>query len=263
MKIYVDLVILLNFFIDFLLLLSVSLLNKKNASIIRLILASFIGGISIISLFVPFNSITLFLFKLFISIIMILVSFPFKTFKEFFSNLFYLYIVSIILGGFLYYLNNELSYKNMGLIFFHNGFSINWIIIVISSPILLYLYVKNQRSYKENYANKYEVEITFLNNKKANITGFLDSGNNLYDPYYKRPIILISKSIIGNYKPKCILVPCYTVNKESMIKCFRIKKIIINGKTIDNNVLVGISDNNFNLDGVECLLHKKIMEGLI
>ena len=58
-------------------------------------------------------------------------------------------------------------------------------------------------------------------------------------------------------------MPCYTVNKESMIKCFKIKKIIINGKNINNNILVGISDNNFNLDGVECLLHKKIMEGLI
>lgn len=263
LKIYIDLVILLNFFFDFILLLAVSLLQKKKAPIKRLFWASLVGSISILSLFLPLNTITLFLFKVIISIVMILISFSFVNIKEFCNNIFCLYIVSIIMGGFLYYLNNELSYKNVGLVFFHNGFSINWIILIIASPTILYLYVKKQREYKEDYSKRYEVEIMFLNNKKVNITGFLDSGNNLYDPYHKRPIILISRRLLDDYKPRCILVPCYTVNKESMLKCFKIKKLIINGKIIGKNVLVGISDNNFNLDGVECLLHQKIMEEIL
>jgi len=53
-------------------------------------------------------------------------------------------------------------------------------------------------------------------------------------------------------------VPCITVNKESMLKCFRIKKLVINGEIIEDEVLVGISDNNFNIEGVDLLLHKKI-----
>lgn len=260
MKIYVDLIILINFIFDFILILTVSLILKRNVSIKKIILSSLLGGLSIIILFIPFNNFTLFLFKVLISIIMVLTAFSFKNIKYTVNNIIYLYLVSFILGGFLYYLNNEFSYKRIGLIFFHKGVSINIVLALIISPIVLFLYVKQTKKLKNNYSKYYTVNIEFLNGKNISITGFLDSGNNLYDPYNKRPIILINKNILENYHPRCILVPCYTVNKESMINCFKIKKLVINGKVINQNVLVGISDNNFNLDGVECLLHEKIME---
>ena len=101
MKIYVDLIILLNFFLDFLLLLSVSLILKRNARFIRILFGALIGGLSILSLFFNFNSFTLFIFKVFISILMIFISFGFKDFKYTLNNFIYLYLLSIILGGFL------------------------------------------------------------------------------------------------------------------------------------------------------------------
>ena len=258
MKLYVDLIVLLNFFLDFLLLLGVSLILKRNVRLIRLIMGAITGGISILSLFMDFNSFTLFLFKVLISFFMVLLSFGFRNIKYTFNNLVYLYLLSIILGGFLYYINDEFAYKNNGLIFFHNGFSINWIIILVASPIMIALYVKNVRNQKEKLSKYYEVDITFLNNKTSHLTGFLDTGNNLFDPYKKRPIIVINKETLKGYNPRCILVPCITVNKESMLKCFRIKKLVINGEIIEDEVLVGISDNNFNIEGVDLLLHKKI-----
>lgn len=190
---------------------------------------------------------------------MILITFGFKNIKYFFNNIIYLYLVSIVLGGFLYFINNSISYKNNGLVFYNNGFSINIILILILTPIILFFYIKQNRKLKSTFSNVYEVDITFLNGNTSHLSGFLDTGNNLYDPYKKRPIILINKTVLNKYKPRCILVPCYTVNKESMINCFRVKKIIINGKKVKDEVLVGISDNNFNLEGVDLLLHKKII----
>ena len=96
--------------------------------------------------------------------------------------------------------------------------------------------------------------------EKISVVGFLDTGNNLYDPYKKRPIIMINKEVLKGYRPKCLLVPCLTVNKESLIKCFKVKKIVINGKLIKDEILVGISDNNFKISGVDLLLHKKIIK---
>ena len=260
MKIYVDLVILLNFFLDFLLLLSVSLILKRNASIKRVILGALTGGLSIMFLFISVSSFALFIIKILIAIIMILITFSYKDFKYTINNLIYLYLLSIILGGFLYYVNNELSYKNVGLIFFHKGIGINWLLIIILSPIVISIYVIRSRKLKEEYSKRYEVEITFLNNKKALLTGYLDTGNNLFDPYKKRPVIIIDKSVLKGYKPRCILVPCMTVKDRHLIKCFKIKKIIINGKIIKDECLVGISDNKFEMDGVDLLLHKKIMK---
>ena len=45
-----------------------------------------------------------------------------------------------------------------------------------------------------------------------------------------------------------------------MIKCFRVKKIVVNGKKIESECLVGISDNNFKMEGVDLLLHNKIVK---
>lgn len=261
MTIYIDLIMLLNFFLDFLLLVTVSLILKRNIKLIRIIIASFVGGLSIITLFINMSSLSLFILKFIISIFMCLISFSYKNIKYTLNNILYLYLISIILGGFLYFINDSISYKNMGLIFFNNGVSINLLIVIFLSPIILFLYYKETIKQKEELNKKYLVDITLLNGNKLNITGFLDTGNNLYDPYKKRPIIVINKSVLEGYRPKIILVPCITVNKESMLSCFKIKDIIINGKKIKEEVLVGISDNNFNIEGVDLLLHKKIIKG--
>ena len=260
-KVYVDLVVLLNFCLDFLLLLCVCLILRRNVKIYKIALGALTGAISIIFLFINISSLWLFLLKIIISFFMIFTSFGYKNIKYTINNLVYLYLLSIILGGGLYFINDCFSYKNSGLIFFNNGFSINWLIIIILTPIILYIYVKISKKQKEVLSSMYEVSITLLNRKTINLTGFLDTGNNLVDPYKRRPILIINKNVLKKYSPRCILVPCKTVNNESMLRCFKIKKIVINGKKIEDEVLVGISDNNFNLEGVDLLLHKKIIKG--
>lgn len=260
MKIYVDLILLLNFFLDFVLLMGVNLSLRRNFSMPRIMLAAFIGSLSILLLFISLNSFSLFLIKIIISIIMVILAFNFRNIKYTFNNLLYLYLFSILLGGILYFVNDSLSYKNTGLIFFHNGFSINILLIIILTPLSVFLYIKNIKKQKDELSNYYDVTIIFLNGKVSRLTGFLDTGNNLYDPYKKRPIIMINKEILKGYRPKCLLVPCLTVNKESLIKCFKVKKIVINGKLIKDEILVGISDNNFKISGVDLLLHKKIIK---
>ena len=103
MKVYLDLVMFVNFFLDFLLLLSVSIILKRNANIKRVIFASFIGGLSILALFFKISNFQLFILKFIISLLMVIIAFNYKDFKYTFFNLLYLYITSIFLGGFLYF----------------------------------------------------------------------------------------------------------------------------------------------------------------
>ena len=261
MKIYIDLIIFINFFFDFMLLFFVSILLKRNINIKRLILSSLIGGISIISLFFSFNNFTLFLFKLFISIIMILVAFSYRNFKYTFDNFIYLYMVSIFLGGFLYFLNVSFSYKNIGLVFFHNGLSINFIFMIIISPIILYLYIRNNKKLKEEYSKKYNVSITFFNNRNVNLFGFLDTGNCLSDPFFKKPILIINKGIYS-FSGNKILVPFNTINGDSIMECFIVDKVYISNRGFFNKVLVGISPEKFKISGVDIILNKNLWEDL-
>ena len=101
MKIYLDLIMILNFVFDFLLLLSVSIILRRNVSINKLILGAFIGGISILFLFIKINSFELFIFKILISILMILISFGYKDIRYFGKNILFFYMTIIVLGGFL------------------------------------------------------------------------------------------------------------------------------------------------------------------
>ena len=116
MKIYIDLILLLNFGFDFLLLLSVSTILRRNTEIYKLLLGAFIGSISVLTLFIKITSLELFMLKIIISILMCLISFKYKNIKYTLKNILYLYISSIVLGGALYLLNIEFTYKNQGII---------------------------------------------------------------------------------------------------------------------------------------------------
>lgn len=257
MKIYLDLVFIINVFFDFIILFGVKYLLKKRTKLIRLIMGSLVGGASIFFLFIPLNTISLFLLKIIISIIMVAVTFGDKNFLK---TYLYFYTLSIFLGGVMYFLNDTFSYKNKGLIFFSNGLSINFIVMMIISPIIIYLYVKDKKEHKENISNYYHVDI-YINNKKYTLTGYLDTGNTLIDPYKKRPVIITNNDNIVFSLEKSILVPYETIGETGIIKCIKPDKVVIESKEF-TNCLIGKSTNEFKLNDSDCILPNKFKESL-
>lgn len=263
MKIYLDMIFLLNFIFDFLLLIATSIVLRRNTKLRRLILGALIGGLSIFILFIKINSFELFILKIIISILMSLVSFGFRDIKYTFKNLYYLYTVSILLGGFLYFLNVEFSYKQEGLVFYHDGLSINFIVLIVFSPLIIYTYVKQGINLKNNYSNYYNVDIYLKDGTIKNFSAFLDTGNKLYDPYKKRPIILIyDKNLRFDFNlNNTLLVPYDGINSHGLLKCIIPEKIYIKGIGIKTDVLIGISNEKIDIDGINCILHTKLLEG--
>lgn len=255
MKVYLDIVMFLNFFLDFLLLMSVSILLKRKTKIIRLILSSFIGGITILFLFIKINSIELFIYKFIVSIIMILVAFGYNSLKYTIKNLIYFYLTSIVLGGGLYLLNDTLSYKKIGMVFVKKGFSINILVIFIISPIIIYIYNKQIKALKEKYNNYYDISI-FYNNQVLKVTGYLDTGNTL--TFNKKIVLLLDKRKNIFKIKKYLLIPYNTIDNTNIMQGFKPTKIEINNIEI-KNCLIGLIDN-INLDGIDMILNNKIKE---
>ena len=261
MKIYLDLVFILNFGFDFMLLLTVSILLKRKARFRRIIMGSLVGACTIFCLFIELTSLELFFIKFIMSILMVLVTFSYKNIGYVLKNIAYLYMTSIVLGGFLYYLNIEFSYKQDGLVFYHHGLSINFIILVLMSPFVLYNYVKQNKERKNIIQYCYQTTI-FFQNYKWEMMGYLDTGNHLIDPYFHKPIIVINSNIIPeDLDFKKIYVPISTVNGTKIMSCFFADKIEIEGVGIRKHILVGISPERIKLDGVDVLLQTKILEG--
>ena len=261
MRVYVDLVLFLNIAMDFLLLLSVSVVLKRNVKFYRIILGSLVGGISIIFLFISLNNFTLFLFKMIISILMVLVTFSYKNMKYFFNNLLYLYLSSIILGGGIYLLDIQLNYKNQGLMFIDSGFGVNLVVLLIISPFIIYSYIKSMKRMKNDYSNFYKVDL-YYKDKIYKFDAFLDTGNRLYDPYKRRPIVIVNTNRIKLDYEDAILVPYMTASGNSVLKCVIVEKLVIDNTIEVKDVLVGIGSNNFHIEGVNMLLHNDLIGGM-
>lgn len=261
MKVYLDLIFFINFMFDLLLLMTVSIECKVFSKKRRLLISSFLGSLSTFLLFLPLNNFSLFLFKVVISIIMIFVGFKITSKELLFSLIKSLYGNSIILGGLIYFLNNQFSYKQKGFIFIHDGTSLNLIIILISSPIIFYLYHKMMKNEKKKRELLHSVSIK-CKKGTINTLGFLDTGNNIKDPYKRRGVILINSSEINLSLEESILVPFKTVDSNSLLRCIEIEELKIDDNLITNKYLLGVSPKNIEIKGASCILPNIIEEEL-
>ena len=238
MKVYLDLVIIINFIYDLLILTATSVLLKRNTPFKRLLLSSLIGCLSIITLFIKIDSIFLILFKFLLSLIMVIVSFGKKNIVE---NTFYFYVITIIIGGSQYMLSGS-AYK------------VNIVMMIIISPIILGIYLYAMNKYKVDLKKIYEIIIVDKDNT-YNFKGYMDTGNTLIDPITKLPVIMINKNI--NFKShKIFYVPYKVINNEAILKCIKVDKVYINSKEV--NVLLGLIDENVLKKGIDIILNENI-----
>ena len=255
MNLYLDLIFLLNIWFDFLLLLSVAWLLKRNIKIKRIFIGSLIGGVTIFILFINLGEIELFFFKIIVSILMIIATFSYKNLKYTLTNLGYFYLCSIILGGGMYLLNDSFAYSSNGLLLYKNGMNLNYFILLLLSPLILIFYLKQTKKLKENYSNYHKVDVV-LNKKIYHLNGYLDTGNNLYDPYKKRGVILVNLKLDYD-NLKVIYTPFESLNHKGLVKCLKPDKLYIDKKEF-SNYLIGLSDDKFQIEGINCILHNKM-----
>ena len=188
-----------------------------------------------------------------------IVAFGLKDKKYTIENISYFYMISTILGGFLYYLNLSMNEQFNGFVFVYEDFSYNYAFLLILSPLILLLYIKQRKTFRE-YQNIIPLEIKFKSGEIIKINGFLDTGNRLIDPVSKKKIILINKKKIEHIKDKKYLyVPYNSLNHHGLIECLRIEYIIIKDVKC-KNYLIGISTDNLLKNGIDCVLNAYCLE---
>lgn len=259
MKIYLDLVFFMNFFIDCLVLFTVNKILKRNKSIKKIILGGLIGSISTLFVFVPLNNMQLFILKLSLSTIMVLSCFSYYSLKETLINVLYLYFVSIILGGALYYINLELTYSIGKNNLLTNNFYLNTIALIVISPVILYFYIKQNNHLKNRTKTIYNI-LLIEGTKKYQYTGYLDTGNKLIDPYTKGLVhILYDPNYKLSKKQKVIYVPYVGLQNTGIIPCVYFDKMIIDNDKVFDKVLIGLSKQSFKLDGIDVILNSELL----
>ena len=101
-----------------------------------------------------------------------------------------------------------------------------------------------------------------IQDKILELNGFIDSGNKLKDPYSDKSIILVDKDKMNKISvSKPLFVPYNSLNNHGLLTCYKGFKIEIDGKSYDR-FLIGISDEHFYMDGIDCIINNHVMEGL-
>ena len=240
MKVYIDLIIIINFFYDFLIISATSTLLKRNVPILRIIISSILGEISIVTLFISFDKLILILFKILLRILMVYISFGMHKFLE---SIFYFYVITIILGGSSYLFGGDTYITNV-------------ILLMLISPVIITLYIKAIREHKSKLNCLYDV-ILIEGSESYKFNGYLDTGNKLIDPITKLPVIMINKELNIDAKKK-FLVPYKVINNESILECIKVDKVLVDGKCI--NVLLGLCEKSIFKDNIDVILNDSLRE---
>lgn len=225
-------------------------------------MGSFIGTVTLFLLFVPMTNICVLVFKFMISILMICVTFGYKNIRYISKNICYFYLVSMLLGGGISFLQNQFSYTNHGLVFTNHGLGFSYGVVLLLGLFLFLKYMRSFKELKNHYSQYYTCKIYFDEENCLEVQAFLDTGNQLKDPYSNKSIVLLHEDKIDKSKKYTKLyVPYHSLNHQGLLTCCKALKLEIDGKCCEQ-FLVGLSTENFFIDGIDCIINNRVMEGL-
>lgn len=208
MTIYIDVVLMENLIMNFIILLATGLILKEKIKIVRLLFSSLLGAIySVVSYMSILEIYSSMILKIILSIVMIYIAFNPQTMKKMWKDILIFYLTSFVFGGvafaLIYFVKpQEILMKN-GL--FLGTYPLKTIILgaIIAFIIIMtaFTVVKSKITKKDMFC---EIEIQ-LNGTNIETTAMIDTGNLLKEPITNTPVIVVEHTLLYDCIPKEIL----------------------------------------------------------
>lgn len=256
MTIYIDIVLIENLIMNYIILLTVAIVLKIHRNNVRILGSSLIGALYAIFAYTSTLEIysTIFV-KILLSIIMIYIGFKPQNIKILCKQILLFYLTSFVFGGaafsLLYFIKpQDILMKNGVLLGTYPlktvmlSAIVGFIVVIITFKI-----VKNRISKKDMYC---KIDIS-LNNKNIETIAMIDTGNLLKEPITNTPVIVVEHTLLYDVIPKEILnnlneilggdfsnVP-EKIKNEYMLK---LKVIPFTSLGRQNGMLLGIKADN-------------------
>lgn len=208
MTIYIDIIIVENLIMNYIILYATGIISKNKISYIRIFFASLIGAIYAISEYIlKINIYSNIFLKMILSIIIIYVAFYPQNVKNMCKQLVIFYVTTFTFGGVATYLIYVLKPQN---IIMKNGMYVGTYVLkvifigaIVGTIILLIAFklVKNKIT-KKDMICKIKIKI---NGKEKVLDTMVDTGNMLKEPITGTPVAVIEKTSLYDLLPKEIL----------------------------------------------------------
>lgn len=208
MTVYIDVLFLENFILNFIILYAVGLISKSKIHLWKIGIGAGLGAIYSIIYYLLRKEIYLnFIIKIILSIVMVYISFTTKSFKELLKMVVFFYLTSFVFGGAAF---SVIYMVNSGKISIQNGVFIgNYTIRTICIGVILafiiiivaFKFIKSKISKKDLL---YEIIIK-INGKEIKTKAMVDTGNLLKEPITNIPVVIVEYTILYDAIPKEIL----------------------------------------------------------
>ncbi len=283
MTIYIDIIIVENLIMNYIILYATGLISKSKKSYLRMFLASLIGAIyATLEYVVKVNIYSNIILKTILSVIIVYVAFYPQNVKKMCKQLLLFYVTTFTFGGIATYLIYVLKPQN---IIIKNGMYVGTYVLkvifigaIVGTIILVISFkmAKNKLTKKDMIC---KVKIK-LNGKEETVEAMVDTGNMLKEPITGTPVVVVERtslyellpkeilnnteSILGGdfekipeeikneYVPKLKLIPFASLGKQNgMLVGIKPEKIeVINEQTEEEkNAIIGIYNKSLTKKG--------------
>lgn len=266
--VYVDLLFLINFLIETILLIGYGSLTRKKRKWKRIIAGGIIGGILTVGYYQLVLSWaysyvllhpSLRLIRICPVFLILMVSYSMRSAAELFRH------------GCLFFLLHILVYGMFGYLISERGgtfFSLVLVGGVAGIVLVIDILLKKYRIQTARLDRFYEIELVVRSQKLRGI-GFYDSGNTLHDPVFGKPVIIAEKTFLSQrgllYDGMPVfMIPYHSVGKEKgLLPAITADKLLIYGKDTmieEHRVMVALKEGRLSAKGqYQVLLHADML----
>ena len=205
---YIDVVLIENLIMNYIILFTTGLILKLKIQSIRILIASLLGAIySIIAYTGVLKIYSNFLLKIVLSVLIVYIAFNPQNVRKMWKDLLIFYLTSFVFGGAAFALiyivkPQDIIMKN-GL--FLGTYPLKTVILgaVIAFAVIIAAFsiVKSRISKKDMFC---EIE-TKINNKIVRTRAMIDTGNMLKEPITNTPVVVVEHTLLYKCIPKEIL----------------------------------------------------------
>lgn len=255
MKIYLDIILFENLCMNYIILFATGIVMKRKIKHIKLIIASLIGSVYAIVIYLNITKIASnIIMKIILSLIMVWLSFSEQNYKLLLKDVLMFYLISFVFGGCSFALIYFISSENVQM---NNGVLVGLypIKVTLFAGVIAFIIIQIAFKITKNKISATDmiciVELTF-ENKKKKIKTLIDSGNMLKDPINGYPVVVIEEKAVEDILPKDLLKAMKeiqggeTKNLENKY-ISKIRLIPFSSLGKQNGMLVGIKVENIKI----------------
>lgn len=283
MTVYADVLLIINLFVNYALLLCAAKIMKSTVSRLRILSGAAVGSVYGLVIFLPeIPKLTELVMRVVVTALIVFCTFGFVNIRKFLRCFFTFFAVSMGFGGIMLVL--WLTVAPTGMIY-NNGtvyFDIDIVTLAVSTVVCfavisLVAYFIERRAPRESSA----IVTVVMNRKTVKLNAIIDTGNSLRESFSGYPVAVAEKTAVSDILPQSVaeyfrkgepdgidvdmrFVLYKTVSGTGLLPAFRpdfaeIKTISKNIKT--NNIYIAVTEKNLAGGEYSMLLNPEILNG--